>query len=395
MAPFPFSFRSAGKSRQIEFLTDADFIPEPEIAPKQAAAGPSDLDDGFGQSRSSGGVMPYLFAIVMAFCAVGVAHWLTTQVLLTQPPVVDERALAGIVETAVTRATKRHGLEALAAQVEQLRHDVDGLMLARQPRTDSGDQALRSFDPDLTDQAASDGIPAPISAAAPPATQSDFDHPYQVLQDIFYRAGPSMSDRYLGKLLRGEEVVVAQEVDGWYHFVRGNGEEGFVRVEWLRPVPGAAPLPMPAPAETMALDAGAPAPTPAVVAPLAAPEPVPVPPNGAAPAAPASELAPGPGLVPLSTEAPPATAAQSTPPPPPAAATGSAPPPTPSAGLSVYVATGDVDIRSGPGTSNEALGVLHSGQKVTVLAEERGWYRFRKEDGEEGWVYRRWLEAAG
>jgi uncharacterized protein YgiM (DUF1202 family) len=115
-------------------------------------------------------------------------------------------------------------------------------------------------------------------------------------------------------------------------------------------------------------------------------------PNGAAPAAPASELAPGPGPVPLSTEAPTATAAQSTPPP--AAATGSAPPPTSSAGLGAYVATGDVYIRSGPGTSNEVLGVLHSGQTVTVLAEERGWYRFRKEDGEEGWVYRRWLEAA-
>lgn len=52
------------------------------------------------------------------------------------------------------------------------------------------------------------------------------------------------------------------------------------------------------------------------------------------------------------------------------------------------VATGVINVRSGPGTDNEQVGQLDAGQTVTVL-EDNGddWIRIEFEDGE-AWAYR-------
>lgn len=113
-------------------------------------------------------------------------------------------------------------------------------------------------------------------------------------------------------------------------------------------------------------------------------------------------------------QAAPAAAASPEPPPtaPPAAATAVAPaagPPSaggtssadaapagaPAEAGALHRALADVNVRSGPGNAYAPIGMLARGTDVQVLGEELGWRRVRLPDGREGYVYRKWLGAAG
>jgi uncharacterized protein YgiM (DUF1202 family) len=58
-------------------------------------------------------------------------------------------------------------------------------------------------------------------------------------------------------------------------------------------------------------------------------------------------------------------------------------------------AVADVNVRSGPGNGFAPSGTLARGTSVTVLDQRLGWYRVRLPDGQEGYIYRRWLTADG
>jgi outer membrane biosynthesis protein TonB len=57
--------------------------------------------------------------------------------------------------------------------------------------------------------------------------------------------------------------------------------------------------------------------------------------------------------------------------------------------------TGDgVTTRTGPGVEYEKVGRLHTGAHVTVLEEAEKWLKVIDPDGEEVWVFARWVEMA-
>jgi tetratricopeptide (TPR) repeat protein len=69
-------------------------------------------------------------------------------------------------------------------------------------------------------------------------------------------------------------------------------------------------------------------------------------------------------------------------------------PPTPSAGIRAARSIADVNVRSGPGNAFPASGTLARGTEVEVLDERLGWLKVRLPNGQEGYVYRKWLAAA-
>jgi curli biogenesis system outer membrane secretion channel CsgG len=70
---------------------------------------------------------------------------------------------------------------------------------------------------------------------------------------------------------------------------------------------------------------------------------------------------------------------------PPAQNTG-APQSTGTKGISVYVTSSSVNIRSGAGTEYGVVTTATKGTKLTMLEESGSWYKVRTIDGKEGWV---------
>lgn len=64
------------------------------------------------------------------------------------------------------------------------------------------------------------------------------------------------------------------------------------------------------------------------------------------------------------------------------------------AGAPLYLATTNVNIRTGPSTDFERLDQLRKDQRVAVFGEESGWYQVRYSDGTVGYVAGRYLSRA-
>ena len=60
--------------------------------------------------------------------------------------------------------------------------------------------------------------------------------------------------------------------------------------------------------------------------------------------------------------------------------------PLPDGAIFEVVITGDVNVRTGAGKNNQAIGVLHEGEKVVVYEEKNGWYR-TVYNGQTGWFH--------
>ena len=60
-----------------------------------------------------------------------------------------------------------------------------------------------------------------------------------------------------------------------------------------------------------------------------------------------------------------------------------------------YRVMADVNLRQGPGNEYPKIGALAQGTTVAVVGERLGWLQIRLAGGGSGWVYKRWLEAAG
>ena len=153
----------------------------------------------------------------------------------------------------------------------------------------------------------------------------------------------------------------------------------------LTPKPEALEAPEPAPA--------APVPAPRAATPPAAtaditPEPAPPVEPNAGPEPPVAKATP-------SAPTPPDPEPAPTPPP-----VVSAQPAAPSAsnvapnGNWTFRANSSVNVRGGPGNDFPRVGGLAAGQTVTADAEKLGWYRIQNDASGEGWVYKRWLDAA-
>lgn len=69
-------------------------------------------------------------------------------------------------------------------------------------------------------------------------------------------------------------------------------------------------------------------------------------------------------------------------------------PPASSTDIRAARSIADVNVRSGPGNAFPASGTLARGTEVEVLDERLGWLKVRLPDGQEGYVYRKWLAAA-
>lgn len=52
----------------------------------------------------------------------------------------------------------------------------------------------------------------------------------------------------------------------------------------------------------------------------------------------------------------------------------------------------NLNIRSGPGTDYTALGTLHKGERVTVVARKEGWYKIQLPESSRLWVARKYVE---
>jgi len=51
------------------------------------------------------------------------------------------------------------------------------------------------------------------------------------------------------------------------------------------------------------------------------------------------------------------------------------------------ISSGYLNVRSQPGTDNEKIGQVSSGQKFQVLAEVNGWYKIEYDQGNQGWIF--------
>lgn len=51
-----------------------------------------------------------------------------------------------------------------------------------------------------------------------------------------------------------------------------------------------------------------------------------------------------------------------------------------------------VNVRSGPGKSNDKLFALAGGEKVTVVEDQRGWLKITDDQGRAGWLYKTYLD---
>ena len=58
------------------------------------------------------------------------------------------------------------------------------------------------------------------------------------------------------------------------------------------------------------------------------------------------------------------------------------------AGGTMWVASENAKLKSGPKASSKTLSTLAVGTKVSVLESEHKWYRLRTTSGKEGWMYR-------
>ena len=58
-----------------------------------------------------------------------------------------------------------------------------------------------------------------------------------------------------------------------------------------------------------------------------------------------------------------------------------------------YVTGSTVNLRSGPGTSNQVVGQLSFGREAEVLGDQNGWYQIRTADGAaSGWIHGKFLD---
>lgn len=51
-----------------------------------------------------------------------------------------------------------------------------------------------------------------------------------------------------------------------------------------------------------------------------------------------------------------------------------------------------LNLRSGPGTSHDVIGGMQQGEEVTVTDRDGDWFELRREDGQNGWAHRAYLE---
>ena len=65
-----------------------------------------------------------------------------------------------------------------------------------------------------------------------------------------------------------------------------------------------------------------------------------------------------------------------------------------SAGGDPYVATADVNVRTGPGIDFERRTLLRKGSTVAVFAEHGDWYEVRFNDGTTGYLFGKYLARA-
>lgn len=128
------------------------------------------------------------------------------------------------------------------------------------------------------------------------------------------------------------------------------------------------------------------------VQPSASPAP-PVTPATAPPPSAITTTPPAVAAVPPSQPAAPEPAETIEPAAGPAAPTPAAPPAS-STDIRAARSIADVNVRSGPGNAFPASGTLARGTEVEVLDERLGWLKVRLPDGQEGYVYRKWLAAA-
>ena len=64
--------------------------------------------------------------------------------------------------------------------------------------------------------------------------------------------------------------------------------------------------------------------------------------------------------------------------------------------VSYWTVTGSrVNLRSGPGTSNDVVGQVSNGLQAEVLADRDGWYQIRTADGSaSGWIFGKFLQPS-